>query len=132
MNPSDIFKCTRCGDCCRGYGGTFVSEADIQSIAAYVGFDPAYFAEAYCAKSGSRLVLGQGPDGYCIFWDGICSIHPVKPRFCRQWPFVESVLVDAGNWHIMAGFCPGMRTNVSDDEIRACVANALRHEASHT
>ncbi|MEE8541214.1 MAG: YkgJ family cysteine cluster protein [Desulfobacterales bacterium] len=128
MNPSDIFKCTQCGDCCYGYGGTFVSEVDIQTIAAYVGFDPEYFAEAYCQKSGNRLVLGQGPNGYCIFWDGICKIHPVKPRFCNQWPFIGSILVDVDNWYIMAGFCPGMRTNVSDGDIKACVEYALLHQ----
>ena len=128
MNPSDIFKCTQCGDCCRGYGGTFVSEVDIRTIAAYVHFDTKHFAEAYCQKSGNRLVLSQSSSGYCIFWDELCTIQPVKPRMCNLWPFIESILIDVSNWYIMAGLCPGMRINVSDGDIKACVEYALLHE----
>jgi hypothetical protein len=45
----------------------------------------------------------------------------VKPRMCSEWPFIKSVLVDVKNWHIMAGSCPGMRTDVIDNMIEACV-----------
>ena len=34
LKPDDIFKCRRCGDCCQGYGGTFISETEIREIAA--------------------------------------------------------------------------------------------------
>ena len=44
---------------------------------------------------------------------------------CRQWPFIESVLVDINNWRIMAGLCPGICTDVPDVVIKACVANEL-------
>jgi hypothetical protein len=40
---------------------------------------------------------------------------------CREWPFIGSVLVDGKNWYAMAGSCPGMRTDVIDDQIKACV-----------
>jgi Fe-S-cluster containining protein len=110
-----------CGDCCRGYGGTFVSLEDIQAIAAYLGADADRFVETYCRFSGSRPVLAQADNGYCIFWDRKCTIHPVKPRMCRQWPYLQSVLVDVGNWHAMAASCPGMRTDVGDDLVTAWV-----------
>ncbi len=42
MKPSDIFKCEKCGDCCKGYGGTFVTEKDIKAIAAYLKTDPQF------------------------------------------------------------------------------------------
>ena len=35
-----LFACTCCGDCCRGYGGTYLSEADIVAIARYIGVSP--------------------------------------------------------------------------------------------
>jgi Fe-S-cluster containining protein len=94
---------------------------DITAIAEYIGADPHTFMAEYCQRSGGKPILTQSPNGYCIFWDKLCTIHPVKPRMCREWPFIESVLVDAKNWHAMAGSCPGMRTDVVDDTITACV-----------
>jgi Fe-S-cluster containining protein len=116
MKP--IFRCTQCGDCCQGYGGTFVTEQDIQALGAYLHISPAEFVETYCVFSGGRPILAQGPNGYCVFWDELCTIHPVKPRMCRAWPYIESVLVDVNNWRIMAGSCPGMQAEASDDRIR--------------
>jgi Fe-S-cluster containining protein len=123
---ADIFECRRCGDCCRGYGGTVVADADIRAIAAYLEMTPERFRSTYCVLSGSRPVLGQQPNGYCVFWDRLCTIHPVKPRMCRAWPFIQSVLVDVFNWRIMAGMCPGIRTDVSDERVIACVKRKLR------
>ncbi len=121
MNPDDIFKCIQCGDCCRGYGGTVVSEADIAVIAAYVGVDGQTFKTRYCRHSGNKLILAQGNEGYCIFWDRICTIHAVKPRMCREWPYLKSVLTEIDNWRIMAGFCPGMSVDAPDHLIRAVI-----------
>ena len=125
MKTLDIFKCQQCGDCCKGFGGTFVTEKEIEKIAARVDTDPATFVEKYCQISGGKPVLAQGNDRYCIFWDGLCSIHPVKPRMCKEWPFLKSVLVDINNWHIMASQCPGIRTDVPDSTIEAFVAQKL-------
>ena len=120
-----LFICQMCGDCCRGYGGTYVSAADIRAIAAYLQMDPERFKARYCRLSGSRYVLGQSDNGYCIFWDGLCKIHPVKPRMCRNWPFIQAVLEDVDNWRIMADACPGMRTDPSDEVIRRTVARHI-------
>jgi len=118
---SEVFNCTQCGRCCHGYGGTYVSEADIAAIADYIGTDRATFVRRYCTLSGTRYLLAQQDNGYCIFFDRNCTIHPVKPQMCRNWPFLESVLRDAGNWHAMASTCEGMRTDLSDPEIQAAV-----------
>ncbi|KPJ76792.1 MAG: Fe-S oxidoreductase [Deltaproteobacteria bacterium SG8_13] len=123
---SDIFECRRCGDCCRGYGGTVVDQADIRAIAAYLDMTPERIRSRYCVLSGTRPVLTQQPNGYCAFWDRLCTIHPVKPRMCRDWPFIRSVLVDVANWRIMAGLCPGIRTDISDGQIIACVKEKIR------
>jgi hypothetical protein len=120
-NCEQVFACTRCGDCCRGYGGTYLSEADIASIAEHISVDPETFVSDYCTPSGSRMLLKQGPDGYCIFWDTLCTIHPVKPRMCRQWPYLKSVLVDETNWRSMASMCPGIRTEAPMERVRACI-----------
>lgn len=125
MTPDDIFTCQKCGDCCRGYGGTFVTPADIAAIADYLHTDPDRFVQDYCQMSGSRPVLAQGRDGYCIFWDKVCRIHPVKPLMCRKWPFIEAVLADVNNWTIMAGACPGIRTDIPEHIILNCTRKAL-------
>jgi len=125
LGPSEIFNCIKCGDCCKGYGGTFVSGDEIKKIADYLKTDPEKFVENYCRMSGGKPVLGQGKDGYCIFWEDICKIHPVKPRMCKMWPFIQSVLVDVQNWQIMSALCPGIRTDVSDRVVRECVKKIL-------
>ena len=117
----EIFKCQKCGDCCKGYGGTFLTGNDIKTIAEYIGTDPPTFIAKYSQLSGGKPILAQGPNGYCIFWDKFCTIHSVKPRMCSEWPFIKSVLVDVKNWHIMAGLWPGMRTDVIDNTIKACL-----------
>jgi hypothetical protein len=44
---------------------------------------------------------------------------------CKEWPFIKSVLVDIDNWYIMAGLCPGMRTDIPDRVIKECVRKEL-------
>ena len=125
VSTEDMFTCRRCGDCCRGYGGTFVSPREVNAIAAYLQVDIEFFMAAYCQLSGNKPILRQGRDGYCIFWDGLCRIHPVKPRMCKAWPFIDSILVDIQNWHAMAAVCPGMRTDVPASAVRAAVRSKL-------
>ena len=126
-----IFECRKCGDCCKGYGGTYLTDRDIKTIAAYVQKDRDVFRADYCRASGSRVFLSQQYNGYCIFWDPdhACTIHPVKPRMCRQWPYIESVLVDVDNWRIMAAMCPGIRTDFPAHRIIEEVQMALRNDS---
>ena len=123
--PDDFFQCLQCGDCCVGFGGTRVSEADVKHISDYLNITPEKLRTDYCRQAGKTLQLAQRPDGYCIFWEGLCSIHPVKPRMCRAWPFIESVLIDPANWQIMAGMCPGINPDVPVKPLKACVRRQL-------
>jgi hypothetical protein len=130
IKPSDIFICKKCGDCCKGFGGTYVTADDIEKIAAYINMDTKKFISDCCLKSGSKLVLAQGADGYCVFWDDLCTIHPVKPRMCRAWPFIESVLTDINNWRIMANSCRGIKTDVPDNLVQECIRSVCKHNSS--
>ena len=128
----EIFSCRQCGDCCNGYGGTYVSRGDVEAIAAYIGIDPEQFAERFCSKSGNRLVLAQQENSFCIFWkERICSIHPVKPKMCRAWPFIKSLLVDPENWEKMASMCPGIRRGVPAEVVQKCVKAMLAENQNH-
>jgi len=131
--PSDtiktdaLFKCRKCGECCKGYGGTYLADNDIELISQFINSGPTRFVDHYCDPSGNRPVLTQRKDGYCIFWDQLCTIHPVKPLMCRKWPFLESILVDSTNWLIMADSCPGIQTEVD----LATVEKIVRHMILH-
>jgi uncharacterized protein len=128
ITPDDLFACQLCGHCCKGYGGTYISQDEISNICRYLGLDQKQFIRRYCQISGGRTMVAQAENGYCIFWDQLCTIHPVKPRMCRIWPFIESVLVDAGNWQSMAASCPGMRIDFSDDQIQTCTRNVIKKQ----
>jgi Fe-S-cluster containining protein len=112
-----FFSCTQCGVCCKGFGGTFVSEEDIAAIGQFLNLQPEQVQNEYCVKSGQSLVVAQRRNGFCIFWDGNCTIHPVKPHMCRQWPFISALRIDPFNWKIMADMCPGMHRNVNPDQL---------------
>lgn len=128
VTPESLFQCQKCGDCCKGYGGTYVTEDDINNIASYIGISPHEFKAKHCIISNNRPLLTQKADGYCVFWDNICTIHPVKPKMCRAWPFIPSILADPNNWNLMASVCPGMRTNYPDDVIANCVRKKIRSD----
>jgi Fe-S-cluster containining protein len=122
----DIFSCIQCGDCCKGFGGTYLSKNDMLAIAGHLGISESELLEKYCVMSGKRPILRQRSDGYCVFFDRNCSIHPVKPQMCRKWPFIESILVDTINWQIMADSCPGMQRDVEPERLICCVRSQLQ------
>ena len=131
VSPEDLFACKQCGDCCRGFGGTYLTPQDIQTIASFIGSSIDDFIKQYCAPSGSRRVLAQKTDGYCIFFEDLCTIHPVKPRMCRQWPFIQNVLIDPKNWDAMASACPGMKTGFSPRQVTDCIRSLLEADPGH-
>jgi Fe-S-cluster containining protein len=129
---ADIFECQKCGEWCKGYGGTYVSEKDIQAIATYIGVSREHFAKTYCRISCGKPLLAQGEDGCCIFWDQLCTIHPVKPMMCKAWPFIESILRDPENWKVMATVCPGIRPDVPRETLLKIVkAERLKLEQNN-
>ncbi len=114
-----------CGHCCHGYGGTYVTPDDIKAIAKFIGENPETFVEKYCAISGGRPVLAQKDDGYCIFFTDRCSIHEVKPKMCRQWPYLEAILKDPLNWEILPDCCPGCKGEVPYEQAAEVVKAML-------
>lgn len=118
----NIFDCKQCGDCCTGYGGTYVTEKDIENISEFIGCAKEEFIEKYCNISGGKPLLSQGGDGKCVFFKELCTIHAVKPRMCRAWPFIEGVLKNENNWNVMSEACPGIITGVPATELKRVVA----------
>lgn len=127
-----FFDCVQCGDCCKGFGGTYLTDKDMTAIADHLNITVDEFKEGYCAPSGSRYVLAQRPDGFCVFFDQNCSIHEIKPRMCRQWPFIDSLLIDIGNWRVMSSVCPGIKPDADKDHLREFVCTALGKSSCST
>lgn len=127
LSGDDIFQCRKCGQCCNGFGGTYVSEQDIQNISAFIRSNPTEFKDTYCDPSGSKFVLTQQSDGSCIFFDPTeqCTIHSVKPHMCKAWPFIETVIKFPENWNAMAGSCPGMKKDIPHEELVRIVKNEI-------
>ncbi len=125
---NDIFQCRQCGECCTGFGGTYVTEQDIENIADYINVDVDKFISKFCDMSGTRHVLSQGENGKCIFFDmeKQCTIHPVKPYMCMAWPFIQAIVKHPENWNAMADSCPGMKKNVPEEILKKIVSEELR------
>lgn len=123
----DVFECQQCGDCCKGFGGTYISSRDIIKIAEYIKSDPEKFAARFCDKSGSRYVLTLGKDGFCIFFDKTrqCTIHPAKPHMCKTWPFIQTIIKQPENWNIMANSCPGIKKDIPYKDLEKITAKEL-------
>ena len=51
---------------------------------------------------------------------------------CREWPFISSLLVDIANWKIMASVCPGMRIDLDDRTLTACIRRQLAKQGGTT
>jgi Fe-S-cluster containining protein len=104
------FECQVCGTCCRGEGGIYLNEEEIDRIAEFLGGSREIFLEKYCRiRNGRTYIHIREDDGYCHFAvDGKCTIHPVKPTPCRQWPFFQPMLADQANWDVARHSCPAL------------------------
>ncbi len=125
FDPSDFFQCQMCGECCEGYGGTFVTHEDIEAISRHLNIDSESFVDDYCQNSGRRPLIKMGDSGRCVFWDQVCTIHEVKPRMCKLWPFIQNVVTDPANWAAMHSMCPGIRTEVDHQALAGCVKQVI-------
>lgn len=105
------FACRRSGNCCAIPGGFVrVDAGEAAAIAAACGLARAAFGSRYLEPDGATLKAGLG--GRCVFLqDGAeagCSIYPVRPRQCRQWPFWPRVLQEPELLALVRRTCPGI------------------------
>jgi Fe-S-cluster containining protein len=104
------FRCTRCGNCCRGAPGyVWVTPEEVQALAQYRGENLDDFEGLYTRAVGNRRTLREKANGDCVFWDREdgCTVYPVRPRQCRTWPFWESNVATPADWEETCQACPG-------------------------
>jgi uncharacterized protein len=105
-----LFECQVCGTCCQGEGGIYLHPEEEMRIAEFLNLSVQDFLARFCLKKNGRTYIHvRETDGYCHFAvEGRCTIHPVKPSPCRQWPFFGPMLSDQPNWEVARNSCPAL------------------------
>ena len=104
------FECTRCGNCCTGDPGfVWVTDEELEAIAAFLGRPVREVRDLYARKSRGRVTLRERANGDCVFFDARkgCTVYPVRPAQCRTWPFWESNVATPEDWERTCRVCPG-------------------------
>lgn len=94
------FLCQRCGACCRWPGHVWLTETDIQRLAARSGMGERDWIERFAELTRNRagLSLREQADGTCVFFlEGRCGVYEDRPAQCRDFP---------ARW-VVSGPCPG-------------------------
>ncbi len=122
------FTCTQCGNCCTGGPGyVWVSEVEIDRLAAHLKMERDEVLQRYCRKISGRISLKETLRAGlhdCVFLKEIpaeprgaggvaqtrrvCGIYAVRPLQCRTWPFWQGNLASPENWSRAGSRCPGM------------------------
>ncbi|MDD3581026.1 MAG: YkgJ family cysteine cluster protein [Desulfobacca sp.] len=115
--PRSVFECQQCGECCRGRGGILVSDAEIARLAGFLRLSEAEFHSQYVESSPLGPNLRTNAEGVCILnQEGRCRVHPVKPKICREWPFLPAILADPEELELAKEACPGIAPDCSHAE----------------
>ena len=104
------FTCTQCGNCCTGDPGfVWVTDEELEAIAAFLGRPVREVRDLYARKSRGRVTLRERANGDCVFFDARkgCTVYPVRPAQCRTWPFWESNVATPEDWERTCRVCPG-------------------------
>jgi len=115
------FRCqSDCGNCCKGPqpGYAYLAEEEAERIAAYLGLSDDAFGKRYLRLVGGELCLTEKPlSNDCSLWDdaGGCSVYPVRPIQCRQFPFWPESVESEERWSEMGETCPGINRGTRYD-----------------
>ena len=105
------FECTRCGNCCTGAPGVvWVDDDDIRRIAEHLGTGEGEIRVMHTRPYAGRTSLQEYANGDCTFFDPQdrrCTIYPVRPQQCRNWPFWDSNVETPEAWESVQTDCPG-------------------------
>lgn len=113
-----IFACRQCGECCHGDKGILVTPLEAQGLALFLGLSLDDLQRRFLIESpmGPQLATHNGA---CIFLaDNRCRVHPVKPRICREWPFLPALLAHADEFEAAKEACPGLNPEGNHADFR--------------
>ena len=114
------FECHRCGNCCRGAGNVWISDAEITALARALEMTADELRSVYTRApeqedrerdgEAPRTLLRQKSNEDCVFWDerSGCTIYAHRPRQCRTYPFWRGILHARETWESEASSCAGI------------------------
>lgn len=98
-----------CTKCCDQKGFVYLTEADVEKAARYVGMEQGEFEARYVYRTRHLRRLRKPRDRQCAFLGAEgCGIHPAKPTQCRLFPFWPDLLADRKLWRQTGEWCPGI------------------------
>ncbi len=112
------FTCKNCGRCCQRAGGiVYISLAEAQAIAKFLKKPLFLFLQENCKKQRGWLVLSDDklrPECY-LDQNNRCKIYPVRPKYCRNYPFVPEIFKSEKAIREESAFCPGIATALAQE-----------------
>ena len=123
--------CTRC--CGGAPGDVFVTQDEIDQIAAFLKIDKSEFEDSFVRHYSSGLMsLTERPNGDCVMLEAQgCSVYSVRPKQCRDYPFWPEIMKSRFSWLKEAQRCPGI--NVGNELYSVPkIANLLKSQHSST
>ncbi len=116
IDKRPVFSCRQCGECCRGEKGILVTAAEHTAMAAYLGLPPDDFAARYLVETPLGPQLASRNSACILQAEGLCLVHPVKPRICREWPYLPALLRHADEFAAAKEACPGLAADAGHEE----------------
>ena len=106
------FECKVCGRCCGGGSGyVWVTQDNIDSIAAQMGLAPLLFEQVFVwTVRAKKRSLKEYPNGDCVLLSDStrrCRVYAERPIQCETWPFWSQNLLSPKTWDAVAAACPG-------------------------
>jgi uncharacterized protein len=85
-------------------------------MAAHLDLTPDDFAARYLVDTPMGPQLASC-NGACVMQEGsLCLVHPVKPRICREWPFLQALLDHGDEFEAAKEACPGLAADAGHEE----------------
>lgn len=115
-----FLECQRCTACCRWPGQVRLTEDEIRRLSAFKQLPEHDFIQQFTRLRPDRrgLALLDKPNGECIFLrDNDCSVQPVKPQQCRDFPNLWSFPGAEKS-------CQAIAREVTDSEFRRLIREA--------
>jgi Fe-S-cluster containining protein len=110
-----------------------VSEEEIRAISEYRKLPEEDFRASDVREEAGELLLRERENGDCVlFENGRCSVHPVKPKQCRLYPFWFRNVRSGEAWARTCRECPGIGEGewVSPEEILRQVHEDLEEKSN--
>lgn len=132
------FQCTECGKCCTGSPGfVWVTEEEIQAMAASLNISSELFKRKYIRRRDNRYALVEKKVGEnqfdCIFLkDKKCEVYQNRPKQCRTYPWWKENLTTEESWRLAAEQCEGICDKAPLVPYSQIVQILRSHDESHS